>query len=247
MVDKPVFPVFGSAPNPADPSTFDARATDMLSKLPAFAVAANAYPAYIDGRVTAAEQEVDAEIARLGNVQPELRKTQQIKIGGDPNYLYPVYWEFPHPSWGIGRMEIHRHYSWNDNVIHASHTADLLVEIEGCGSSWGGPARHWKIARYAMGYHDCISHLRFGMFCKTTSNDGNALTKPLDYSPRYAGCYLRGGLTYGFATNWNVSLNRLPDEDDPSSDQVTFWYKNNDYYVERMPMSEIEQPAETST
>lgn len=48
MVDKPVFPVFGAAPNPADPSTFDARAADMLGKLPAFAAALNKYPAYVD-------------------------------------------------------------------------------------------------------------------------------------------------------------------------------------------------------
>ncbi len=48
MVNKPVFPVFGAAPNPADPSTFDARAADMLGKLPAFAAALNKYPAYVD-------------------------------------------------------------------------------------------------------------------------------------------------------------------------------------------------------
>ena len=63
MVDKPVFPVFGPAPNPADPATFDARAADTLGKLPELAKAANKYPAYIDAAVADVEQKVDAAVA----------------------------------------------------------------------------------------------------------------------------------------------------------------------------------------
>ena len=93
MVDKPVFPVFGPAPNPADPATFDARAADTLGKLPELAKAANKYPAYIDAAVADVEQKVDDLITKSRTLMRNLQSwTGGQSYGYDSPRKYKNYW-----------------------------------------------------------------------------------------------------------------------------------------------------------
>ena len=102
----------------------------------------------ITSSVNDMQSRADQKIQELNDVQPEKRIVQTIRIEGSSDYLYPVWFSFPGHDFGVGKLQISRHYTWNPGVIHPSHTAALLCEIEGNGTRWGGDANFLEIKRF---------------------------------------------------------------------------------------------------
>lgn len=272
------FPVFGDPPDPTDLETFEERVDDYMSKLRGFSVEMNrlclefplagdhghaidditelqsaldgkAQIADFEARIVAKENQVDTFLA---NAHPEKRYQQTITIGGSPDYLYPVFWRFPDNGFGIGRLEISRHYSSNGGVGERpldstrGHQAALLLAIEGNAYPWSGDSNYLRVVKYHYRYNKTASHLQFGGWCKRRGIDGNPPNYGGDgtnYS--YSGIYLRGGgLQYVLSSNWIFAPRRLPDENDPASELIVHTYQTTQFYATRLPFSSLIEPAE---
>lgn len=196
----------------------------------------------IDTRVEVKEKEVDEFLV---NATPEKRYVQDIKIGGSTDYLYPVFWQFPDCSFGVGKLEISRHYSWNKNTLDDTHVASLLLQIEGNAAPWNGDANYLRLLRYRYKYNKTASHLQFAGFSYRESIDEN----PPEYGAdgvnyRYSGVYLRGGLTYRLSSNWSFSPLRLQNEDDINETLELHRHLNTKFMVKPIPFSELVTPVE---
>lgn len=204
----------------------------------------------LDANEAARNQRADAKMAEvdtfLANAHPEKRYIQNITIGGASDYLYPMFWRFPNNNFGVGRLEIARHYSWNRNTLHATHVAALLLALEGNAYPWHGDANYMKVAKYHYRYNKTASHLQFGAWCKRRSTDGNPPSYGADGTNyRYSGIYLRGGgLQYVLSSNWVFDPFRLPDEDDPVSELIAHTHLNTQFYATRIPFADLIEPVE---
>ncbi|TDO97451.1 phage tail protein [Marinomonas balearica] len=197
-----------------------------------------------DGRVTEKENQVEQFLA---SATPEKRFVQKITVGGSSEYLYPVFWRFPSNDFGIGRLEISRHYSWNRGTLHDSHVASLLLSIEGNAYPWSGDTNYMRVKKAHYRYNETASHLQFGGYASRVSTDGNAPTYGSDGTNYlFSGVYLRGGgLDYVLSSNWEFTPLRLDDESDVNSTRVLHTYQNVAFTVSPIPMAEIKAPVET--
>jgi hypothetical protein len=198
----------------------------------------------IDAKVAAKEEEVDNFIQAA---TPEKRFVQTIKIGGSSDYLYPVFWQFPSNSFGVGKLEISRSYHWDKpHSLSATHVASLLMQMEGNAAPWSGDANYIKLSKYSEKYNNTASHLQFGGFAYRESLDDNPPAYGADgYNYVYSGVYLRGGgLTYRLSSNWVFSPIRLNDENDVNNTRELHTYLNTRFMVKPIPFSEQIIPVE---
>ncbi|WP_440055478.1 phage tail protein [Pseudoalteromonas sp. T1lg65] len=164
-------------------------------------------------RITAKEQQVDQFIQ---DANPETRYVQTITIGGSKDYLYPVWWRFPSNDFGVGKLTVHRHYSWNGGESErplnslSGHQAALLLELEGNAYIWNGDSNFLNIKRFHERYNNTASHVDFRLNCYAEKMDpskefyGGGEDGSLGpWHCTYSGLYLRGGgLTYRITKNW---------------------------------------------
>ena len=196
----------------------------------------------------------DAENAHAAAVQqfltdasPERRCVQEIKIGGSSDFLYPVFWQFPDNTFGLGKLEISRTFWWDKpHALHDTHVASLLLAIEGNGNLWGGDANFLRVKKYISQYNKTASHVQFAGFAHRRSTDDNPPSYGKDkVNYKFSGLFLRGGgLTYRISSNWKFDPIRLPDENDPNSERVLHTAENTQFYVTRIPVSELIEPVE---
>ena len=198
----------------------------------------------IDAKVEAKALEVDSFIQEA---TPEKRYVQTIIIGGSSDYLYPVFWAFPSNSFGVGKLEINRHYPWDSpHSLSETHVAALLMQIEGNSIPWGGGANYLKLVKFNESYNSTASHLQFGGFAYRESMDANPPSYGADgYNYRYSGVYLRGGgLTYRLSSNWKFSPIRLNDENDINDTLELHTSLNTRFMVKPIPFSDRITPVE---
>jgi len=187
----------------------------------------------------------------------ERRHVQTITIGGSTDYLYPVFWQFPRSDFGVGRLEICRHFAWNPGVLSGinradvlspAHVASLLLDIEGHGHKWDGDAEYLKVLKYFSRYNKTASHLRHAGYARREkiNPNGAALYGAEGTCYTHSGIYLRGGgLDYRISANWPIGLIRLPDEDSATARAMLWEHDNTRWYVQRIPFSELEEPVES--
>ncbi|WP_196223122.1 hypothetical protein, partial [Roseibium sp. RKSG952] len=221
-----------------DALTID-RATGLIS-----VTGLNANSIIIDG--TSAPEYVDTFLAEA---HPEKRYVQDIVIGGSPDRLYPVFWQFPKNDFGVGRLEISRQVTWDEPSPFAENlsstlVAALLLEIEGNGDAWSGDAGYLTCKKYSTRWANTASHLQFMGYAMRRSPETGAEEAGINY--RYSGLYLRGGgITYRLSSNWIFDPARLPDEDDPDSERVLHTAgENTEYYVTSIPFEDLIEPVE---
>lgn len=207
-----------------------------------------------DAQVAAMRGDVDAFLAAA---QPEHRFVQDIFIGGSADFLYPVWWLFPHNIEGGGRITICRHYSDNGDTrpLNPStiHQAGLLLEIEGLGTEAGGDADFIEIKRFNETYNATASHISFEAY---------SMAEPIDpalpmqgyvgdgsFGPhcRYRnGMYLRGGgLSYRIIKNWTDPVEY---HDGSNFDRVVVrehTSTNTLWYAEPIPFADLLQPNQS--
>jgi len=193
----------------------------------------------------------EAQDTRLTTLQntTEKRHVQTITIAGSTDYLYPVFWQFPDNRFGVGKLEISRHYVWDHPVLSAGpyHAASLLLQIEGNDTPWGGDAEYLKVLKYFWQYNKTASHLRYGGYAQREKIDalGAAMYGLEDTNYTHSGIYLRGGgLRYRFSSNWPIRLVRLENEDRAGTRAVLYEYNNTRWYVQRIPFTALEDPTE---
>ena len=208
----------------------------------------------IDQRMGQAEQDFTSwrNATTAEQIKGEGRYLQDIVIGGSTDLLYPVWWQFPSNTFGVGKLAISRHYGWNGGVnerpLNAAsvHQAALLLEMEGNATPWSGDANFLEIKRFNEKYNGTASHVQFGAYAFRESADG---VNPPDYGPDgynyiYSGCYLRGGgLLYRITKNWNGSIHYL-DGSDPTAEVELHRYQNSKFVVRPLPWSERVLPLE---
>ncbi len=182
----------------------------------------------------------------------EKRHVQTITIAGSTNYLYPVFWQFPDNRFGVGKLEISRHYGWNQGVLPNDYdqpyrVASLLLQLEGNDAPWGGDAEYMKVLKYFRQYHKTASHLRYMGYARREKINatGVALYGAANTNYTHSGIYLRGGgLRYRFSSNWPLNLIRLADENSATARAVLTEQYNTRWYVQRIPFTALEEPTE---
>lgn len=211
--------------------------------------------AALDARVAKKEQDVDKF---LQEALPETRYVQDIFIGGSKEYLYPVWWRFPENDYGVSKLTVGRHYSWNGNVGQrplnsaSAHQAGLLLELEGNSHSWSGDARFLNIKRFTETYNNTASHVSFRLQCKAEKIDptkdfyGGGEDGSLGpWHQTLNGLYLRGGgLTYRIIKNWkgDVSFHDGSDMLRRNTYEASQGNWSVRWFVEPIPFTERKAP-----
>ncbi len=209
--------------------------------------AANGLTREVTGKMAAIDQKVAQAQIDFANLTPEKRITQTIHIGGDVNYLYPVWWSMKGNVFGVTRMLIHRGYYEDQGTPVASligmkdgvRIGSLLLELEGNMVVWGGEANFLHIKRYHERYNaQLCSHVRFAMVCDTANSSSAA-------SLARSGLYLRGGgLTYHITHNGGVA-NFGFDDGSQGVNNLTVIYQDPTHHwaVKPIPIANIQPPV----
>ena len=159
--------------------------------------------------------------------------TQEIKIGGSKDKMYPVWFNFPisAPSTdgGVGRMSVFRDFAWNGGESERPfdksrvHQAGLLMVIEGLGYPWGGNANILDVVKYEHTYTGTVSHVQFRMHADFEAIEGTDADitytgyRDRKSNPSKSGFYLRGGgVTYRISNNWGATV-QYQDGSDPAA------------------------------
>lgn len=157
---------------------------------------------------------------------PELRHHQLIDLREyDTDMLYPIWWSFPSNETGTGKITISRSYWTDKNVLHPTHNAALLLELEGIATGWSGDANFMEVKRFHERYYKTASHIGFMLptlkkrirssedsrYGATVTGYVNDEEHELftDSTPRYSGLYLRGGYQYQVHKNWSGNVGYL--------------------------------------
>ena len=165
----------------------------------------------INNAVDTMQSRADQKIQELNAVQPEKRIVQTIRIEGSSDYFYPVWFSWSANNFGAGSLTVSRMFNWNRGVLHPSHSAALLLEMEGNGWNWAGDANFLEIKRFSERYHASCSNVAFQGYTRYRQEGATNLEYPENQfgpiCPVYSTVYLRGGgLDYQFSSNWEISF-----------------------------------------
>ncbi len=203
----------------------------------------------ITERVAEKEKQIDRF---LQEAMPEIRYVQDITIGGSKDFFYPVWFQFPRNSHGVGRITFCRDYEWNQDTNpfnlnnDISHQAALLLELEGNAYQWLGDVRYLEIKRFYEVYNPTVSHVSYEGYCKWektgTHGDGpQHVVRP--YCPRLSTVYLRGGgIRYRIIKNWKGDVQF---SDTHNRVNLTSHEAYGTWYVEPIPFAERIAPKLT--
>ena len=194
---------------------------------------------------TAISNQINDKIAELDAAQPEKRIVQTLRIEGSSDYLYPVWFIWSDNTFGTGKVTISRPFFWNRDVLHPTHSAALLLELEGNGWQWAGDANFMEIKRFAEKYHSSCSHVSFQGYTRYRQEGATNLEYPENefgpICPVYSTVYLRGGgLDYQISSNFEISF-------DHSLESTRVWRSDShgSWYVEPIHMDNRIAPTTT--
>ncbi len=217
------------------------------AQIAALTTASNNLTSEVTGKMSAIDAKVAQAQIDFNNLTPEKRVIQTIHIGGDVNYLYPVWWSMRSNSFGTTKMLVHRNFNEDagtpvSNLIgmkNGVHIGSLLLEMEGNATGWNGDANFLQIKRYQERYGaQLCSHVQFLMFSDAASSSSAA-------AAAVSGLYLRGGgLTYHITHNGGMSGLTF-DDGSKGVNNITNLYNDgtNNWNVKPIPIASIQPPV----